>query len=152
MALERNINIREITDRDVEKVYWLEEISFPDPWSTDGIRESLGKDYTSLFGAWHGKKLVGYFIAYFSIDTGELVRLAVEPSYRREGVASLLLEKLFEVSREMGKEKILLDVRESNEAAIMLYRKAGFETDGKRKNFYTKPEEAAILMSRAVGK
>lgn len=152
MELGHNLSIREITDRDVEKIHWLEEICFPDPWSADGIRESLKQDYTKIFGAWHGERLAGYFIAYFFIDEGELVRIAVDPPFRRKGAASLMLESLFRISRSMGKERILLDVRESNEAAITLYRKAGFETDGRRKNFYTKPEEAAILMSRTVGK
>lgn len=152
MKQERSLSIRQIAEEDIEKICRLEEMSFPDPWSADGIRESLGQDYTRLFGVWHEEKLAGYAIAYFTIDEGELVRIAVEPSIRRAGVASLLLEELFRISRESGKKRVLLDVRESNEAAVRLYRKAGFETDGRRKNFYAKPEEAAILMSREVGK
>ncbi len=148
----QKVTVREIADGDVEKVRWLEEISFPDPWSAEGIRESMRQDYTRLFGAWHGEMLVGYAIIYFTIDEGELVRIAVEPSFRRAGVASLLLGEFFRISREAGKKRALLDVRESNEAAIKLYTKAGFETDGRRKNFYAKPEEAAVLMSRELGK
>ncbi len=55
MELVQKVTVREIADGDVEKVRWLEEISFPDPWSAEGIRESMRQDYTRLSEPGTGK-------------------------------------------------------------------------------------------------
>lgn len=151
MDQESMFHIRDIHEQDIEKIRRLEQKSFPDPWGYAGIRESLEQSYTKLFGAWAGDELLGYVIVYFAADEGELVRIAVDPPRRREGVASGLLMELMKVCRAKGVKRVLLDVRESNKAAIKLYESMGFEADGMRKNFYDKPPEAAVLMSREVG-
>lgn len=151
MDQESMFHIRDIHEQDIEKIRRLEQKSFPDPWGYAGIRESLEQSYTKLFGAWAGEELLGYAIVYFAADEGELVRIAVDPPRRREGVASGLLMELMKVCRAKGVKRVLLDVRESNKAAIKLYESMGFEADGMRKNFYDKPPEAAVLMSREVG-
>ena len=144
-------HIRDIREADIEKIHRLEKKAFSDPWGIHGLKESLGQSYTKLFGAWEKEELLGYAIVYFMADEGELVRIAVDPCCRRRGVASHLLEELLRVCRENGVKRVLLDVRESNEAAIKLYERMGFKADGMRKNFYTKPDEDAVLMSLEVG-
>lgn len=150
--MKETFQIRDICETDIEKICQLEKKIFSDPWGAAGVRESLGQNYTKLFGAWTGEELAGYAIVYFLADEGELVRIATAPSCRRRGVASGLIRELLRVCRERGMKRVLLDVRESNEAAIKLYKGTGFQVDGMRKDFYTKPSEAAILMSREVGK
>lgn len=150
--MESDIDVREIEEKDIERVSELEKDCFSDAWSAAGIKESLKQSYTVLLGAWLNGKLTGYIIAYFSIDDCEIARIAVDETCRRKGAALRLLEELKRICREKRVEKIMLDVRESNEAAVRLYRKFGFLEDGTRKNFYEKPQEDAVLMSFAIGK
>ncbi|MCI8560739.1 MAG: ribosomal protein S18-alanine N-acetyltransferase [Dorea sp.] len=145
-------DIKNIEQKDIEKIHQLEKKYFPDPWSIAGIQESLAQTYTALLGAWEGEKLAGYVIAYFSVDGGEIARIAVDEPYRRKGAALKLLDVIKETGRKMQAEKIMLDVRESNEEAVRLYKKFGFTEDGVRKNYYVKPKENAVLMSFAIGK
>lgn len=152
MSHNINITIKKITDADVERVCELEKEIFPDPWGMIGVSESLRQDHTELLGAWHEDRLLGYVIAYFSIYEGEIARIAVAKDYRRKGIAGRLLAELEQICRKREAESILLDVRESNQSAIEFYKSHGFAVDGIRKNFYTKPAEDAILMSREVGK
>lgn len=152
MSYNINFTITKITDEDVERVYELEKEIFPDPWGMIGISESLRQDHTELLGAWHEDRLLGYVIAYFSIYEGEIARIAVAKDYRRKGIAGRLLAELEQICRKREAESILLDVRESNQDAIEFYKSHGFTVDGIRRNFYTKPAEDAILMSRKVGK
>ena len=91
--------------------------------------------------------LVGYLIVYYVLEDGEIARIAVESDFRRNGVASRLLKELAFICADNGVNKLLLDVRESNESAKAFYKKKGFVLDGVRKNYYTNPTENAILMS-----
>lgn len=147
-----DIDVREIEEKDIEQVHELEKRCFSDAWSITGIRESLKQRHTVLLGAWLNGKLSGYVIAYFSIDDCEIARIAVDELCRRKGASLRLLEELKRICRGKRVEKLMLDVRESNEAAVRLYRKFGFTEDGIRKDFYEKPQENAVLMSAAIGK
>lgn len=146
------LSIKRIKEEDLEIIAAFEKEIFPDPWGMIGLKESLYQNHTVLLGAWEEEKLVGYVIFYFAADEGEIARIAVEPSMRRKGVASHLLLELENICEEKKIVKMLLDVRETNETAIEFYKSHGFTEDGIRKNFYTKPVEDAVLMSRGLGK
>lgn len=153
------LDIREIRDMDVPEIQKLEQKIFPDPWSENGLRESLRLEYTVLLGAWDEGILCGYVIFYSSFDEGEIARIAVSEAYRRQGIAGRLLLELENFCREKKILKMMLDVRESNKGAIRFYKKHGFTEDGIRKNYYptdmngnTRHPEDAILMSRELGK
>lgn len=144
--------IKKIETEDVERISQLEKEGFSDPWSVAGIRESLEQTYTILLGAWLSETLVGYVICYCVSDEAEIARIAVGRSFRRQGVATMLLEELKDICLKRQSEKILLDVRKSNEAAAGFYEKCGFTRDGLRKNYYREPTEDAVLMSFQFGK
>lgn len=146
------LTIKEIEKKDIKRIHQLETEGFPDPWSIAGIGESLEQPCTVLLGAWLSDLLAGYVICYCAADELEIARIAVDPAVRRKGTAASLLAALKDICLERGIRKILLDVRQSNKAAIRLYEKAGFIRDGVRKNFYTQPAEDAILMSFGFGK
>ena len=110
------LSIKKIETEDVERISQLEKEGFSDPWSVAGIRESLEQTYTILLGAWLSETLVGYVICYCVSDEAEIARIAVGRSFRRQGVATMLLEELKNICLKRQSEKILLDVRKSNEA------------------------------------
>ena len=142
--------IRRISENDIEAVAALEEEIFSDAWSAKSIKETHDNNNALILGAYKEGTLIGYVIFYHVLDEGEIARIAVSPSRRRQGVAEKIFAGLCDFCRENVIERILLDVRESNEAAIAFYKKAGFTEDGIRKNFYDNPKEHALLMSADV--
>ena len=135
---------------EIADVAALERHIFSDAWTENGIRETLCQENGIVLGIWKGEFLAGYVILYYVLDEGEIARIAVEPSCRRQGAAGRLFERLVEICKRKGIGRLMLEVRESNEAAISFYKKWGFTEDGVRKDYYTKPCEAAILMSKKL--
>ena len=76
----------------------------------------------------------------------ELENMAVAPDWRCLGVGGRLVQRMLDSCREQGSHRVILEVRESNVAALKLYEKIGFSVTGRRENYYRQPEEAAILM------
>jgi len=144
--------IRRISENDIEIIASLEAEIFPDPWSVKSIRETHENQSACIFGAYKEEVLIGYVIFYYVLDEGEIARIAVSPSCRRQGVAEQIFAGLLGFCAEKSIERILLDVRISNEPAIAFYRKSGFAEDGVRKNFYNNPKEHALLMSVDVAR
>jgi ribosomal-protein-alanine acetyltransferase len=79
-------------------------------------------------------------------EEAEIFDLAVESKYRRQGIGRLLLQRFLSSARERDVTKIFLEVRESNAAALALYRKLGFIVTGRRPDYYRDPEEVALLL------
>lgn len=146
------IEVREICENEIESLAELEKLCFPDPWSAKGILETFKQNHSVILAGWQDEKLVGYVIFYYVLDEGEIARIAVDPSCRRTGAATGIFAELLKVCEEKNIIRLMLDVRESNEAAIAFYRKCGFTEDGIRKRFYTDPIENAVLMSMDIGK
>lgn len=142
--------IRKISENDIETIAYLESEIFSDAWSEKSIKETYENQNACILGAYKEGVLAGYVIFYYVLDEGEIARIAVSPQYRRQGVADQIFAGLLGFCTEKSIERILLDVRISNEPAIAFYRKSGFAEDGIRKNFYENPKEDALLMSVSV--
>lgn len=134
-----------------DQIERIERLAFPDPWSGKSIRETLGQSQYLNLGIWKEGILCGYLFFSYVLDEGEIVRIAINPSVRRQGAATMLFQRLMECCMERHISKIMLDVRADNSSAISFYQAMKFEVDGRRKNFYTNPTEDAILMSRRIG-
>lgn len=142
--------IREIRENDIADIAALERDIFPDPWTERGIRETWCQKNTLLLGAWKNGVMTGYVILYYVLDEGEIVRIAVSRSRRRQGAAGRLFERLRDICEGKGITRLMLEVRISNKAAVSFYKKYGFTEDGVRKDYYDNPCEDAILMSRNI--
>jgi ribosomal-protein-alanine N-acetyltransferase len=90
--------------------------------------------------------LIGFIVARATGRDWEIENIVVAAGAQREGHGSRLLSALIDRVREEAAENILLEVRASNKAAIALYKKNGFEQDGCRKNYYSNPDEDALLL------
>ena len=131
----------------IKEIANLEKICFSCPWSEQTITDAF-KTGTKFFVAEKDKKVLGYVGISAILDEGYITNVAVFPEARQQGVASALLEYLFDFAKEKKLSFISLEVRESNTAAISLYQKFGFKTEGKRKNFYSAPQEDALIMTK----
>lgn len=145
-------SIRKMRREDVAEVAELEKKIFPDAWSENAILETWKQRQTMLLIALEDRKIIGYLILYFVLEDGEIARIAVADEYRRKGVAGKMLRELALLCRENGVNRLMLDVRESNEPAKAFYARQGFEVDGIRKDYYTNPVENAVLMSVPLGR
>ncbi|BDF32493.1 ribosomal-protein-alanine N-acetyltransferase RimI [Lachnospiraceae bacterium] len=144
--------VRQIEETDIDRIACLEQQIFPDSWSYEAVRDTYRQDNSVLFGAFDGGRLIGYLIVYYVLDEGEIARIAVEEGSRRQGAAGHMLLKLEDFCEEKGIARLMLEVRESNEAAAAFYKDYGFEEDGVRKGYYANPLEDAVLMSRRLGR
>lgn len=138
--------IRKMQESDLVQVASIEKANFSVPWSLESFRESIGLEHTIYLVAEEEGKIMGYCGMYRVFNEGEIVNVAVAETYRRKKVASRLLEQLFAQSEELQVDNFFLEVRESNQPAIQLYKKFGFNEAGIRKDFYEKPRENAIFM------
>ena len=144
-------SIRRMRREDVADVAELERKIFTDAWSEQAILETLEQRQTLLLAAYEDGRLAGYLILYYVLEEGEIARIAVEDSCRRQGVATRMLKELENLCRDIGVSKLLLDLRESNAPAYAFYEGHGFVRDGFRKNYYANPPEHVILMSYEIG-
>lgn len=133
-------------EADLPQVAEIEKQNFSIPWSLESFRESMMLEHTIYLVAEEKEIVTGYCGMYRVFNEGEIVNVAVDSKYRRRGVAKELLEQLLKESEALNVDNFFLEVRESNEAAINLYKKLGFTEAGIRRDFYEKPRENAIFM------
>lgn len=132
----------------IEQIAALERECFSTPWSEAMLTEALFDSQASFIVAESEEGgVLGYAGLQVVLDEGYIDNIAVEPNARRHGVADELLD-VFCRFGEANLAFLTLEVRASNAPAIALYRKHGFEEAGRRKNYYTKPTEDAIIMTR----
>ena len=128
----------------------IEKLCFSEPWSESAMRDLAEPPYVA-FSAVEDGRLVGYVGMLCILGEGNIVNVATHPDYRRRGYASRLLDTIIDYSVDRGDMELLfLEVRESNDAAISLYKSKGFSEVGRRPKFYTKPVETAIIMAKPI--
>jgi [ribosomal protein S18]-alanine N-acetyltransferase len=144
------IEIRRLTQRDLEAIERIERRSYPTPWSRSMFASELAKSSSISLGAFDadGGELVGYLVISRYVDAWHVMNVAVVPESRRQGIASALFEHLFQVTSNDGRRGYTLEVRISNEAAIKLYERLGFQSRGVRRGYYTDNREDALIMWR----
>ncbi len=140
------MKIAPMTIEDAKELAVLDKLCFSVPWSEKSFCEEAENPLATYFVAREDDKIVGYGGIWNVSGEGQITNIAVHPDMRKKGIASRILEALIECATLC--EKIFLEVRESNTAAICLYEKYGFTKCGVRKNFYHSPVENGIIMIR----
>ncbi|MBR3242234.1 MAG: ribosomal protein S18-alanine N-acetyltransferase [Lachnospiraceae bacterium] len=144
------IGYYELTYDDIEKVSQMEREFFSTPWSEASIAHYMEAGNTIFVVARHGEETIGYAAVMCVLDEGNLVSIGVHDDYRQMGIASELLDIVYDMAHDRGVTSINLEVRTSNEAAIALYEKHGFVQNGRRKDFYRDPKEDALLFIKEL--
>lgn len=140
------IEIRELRDADIEPLSRIEAQSFSMPWSAQDFADLLKRDYCLYLVAEADGEVAGCAGMTDICHEGNIDNVVVAEKFRRHGIARALLQELFLQGDKRGVEAYTLEVRESNQAAIRLYEKAGFVSEGVRPDFYEKPRENALIM------
>jgi len=94
--------------------------------------------------------LTGFLVGRRIEDQSEVLNLAVGKKHRRKGQGTALLEAALEHFASRGGNRVYLEVRESNTAAIAFYERHGFARTGRRKGYYRDPDEAALTMEKKL--
>ncbi|MCR4563551.1 MAG: ribosomal protein S18-alanine N-acetyltransferase [Clostridiales bacterium] len=134
-----------MTKEDVGSVAALEKECFASPWTQETLLEETDNPTAVFFTSKQDGKVIGYIGSNNILGEVFITNIAVKNEYRRTGVASLLLDTLIKKCKSEKAVYITLEVRKSNFAAIKLYEKYGFSLVGERKNFYSNPDEDALL-------
>ena len=139
-----------ITDARAEllpQIQQIEQQSFSVPWTDAMLRMQLQPDSHVFLTAETDGAVVGYVGMLYVLDEGYISNVAVRPDHRRRGIAEALLAALEARGRALMLSFLTLEVRERNAAAIALYEKRGYRIAGRRKNYYEKPTEDALIMT-----
>ncbi len=141
---EPGIRVRRLTYSDLPSVISIERRSFPTPWSLAMFVLELSKPSGICLAAEGARGLAGYLVCARYDDLWHLMNVAVDPDYRRRGIAREMIERLFE---EAGAgSRFTLEVRASNAGAIEMYERFGFRHAGRRRRYYHDNGEDALIM------
>jgi len=142
------LRFRRLELRDLATVEAIERRSYPTPWSRSMFAGEVAKPSSICLGAFDAESdvLLGYLIISRYVDAWHVMNVAVEPEHRRRGIATALLDRLFELTAADGRRGYTLEVRVSNTQAIALYERLGFEPRGIRRGYYTDNREDALVM------
>lgn len=144
--------LRPVVERDLDAIVAIERDAFGDPWSRAAFLRLLSDPGVFFTAAWDADgSLAGYVVAWFVRDEGEIGNLAVAAGRRRRDIGAALLGATVAAARAAGVASLYLEVREGNAAARALYSAAGFELVGRRRGYYRRPPEDALVLRLALG-
>ena len=144
-----------MTASDIDAVAKIERSCFPIPWKASAFVEELS--FRDAFD-WVvketdencGNSIIAYICSRLIRNGMYILKIAVTPKRQRQGIAAWLLRKSFLLASEKDTRVAFLDVRPSNEPAIKLYKKLGFQTVGIRPNYYSETREDALVMRKRL--
>jgi ribosomal-protein-alanine N-acetyltransferase len=148
-------------EADLDWVLSVEQKAYDFPWSRQGFENSLDQGLNYLFFS-HEHTPLGYCCLLPVLDEVDVLNICIAPEFQGKGVAKLAMQKVLDTLLLADYKILFLEVRESNEAALKLYRSLGFAPNGVRKNYYkawvwddeafdlVEGKEDAILMLRTL--
>lgn len=151
-VLPPNLLLRPWDAEDVPRVATIEAASFPEPWSEAMFQDELSNRVARCIVCVGGepRDVLGFALWWLVADEVHLHQIAVDPAWRRRGIARRLMEELERRGVAEGATLVDLEVRPGNHPARALYRGLGFQEVGVRRAYYTDGEDAVVLR-RAIG-
>ena len=144
------LRIRPAGAPDIDDIVHIERASFGDPWSPASFRSLLDNPHVYFAVATDDDVVAGYVVAWFVVDEAEVANLAVAPPSRGRRIGATLLDAALDAARARGAASVFLEVRDSIAGARALYASRGFAQIGRRRGYYRKPVEDAVIMRRVL--
>jgi ribosomal-protein-alanine N-acetyltransferase len=150
--MKDGLSLGPMTLDDLDDVLGIERASFQTPWSRGAFRYELTENRVARSVIVRfGQQLTGYLCLWEIGHEIHITNLAVHPSFRRRGIARVLLGSILEEARRTGVELVFLEVRPTNVEALALYESLGFRVIGRRKGYYFDTGEDALVMEARLG-
>lgn len=148
-----NYEIREIEPKDYPVVAVLEKICFMHPWTLEQIKGEVEDNAFSHFYVFeveeNGKKnIIGYYDYWITFDSATIAQIAVKPEYRRQGIASIMMQEICDDCYAKRVSNITLEVRKNNAKAQHLYEKFGFESVLIKPHYYDNGDDAIYMIKK----
>lgn len=134
---------------DLKEVLAIEYAVYPFPWTNGNFLDSLNSGYETWVLRDSAHDLVGYFLMMPAVDEAHLLNITVHADLHGQGIGRTMLDYIVERTRDKGLASVLLEVRPSNQRALTIYTRYGFQKIGVRKNYYPaahNTREDAIVM------
>jgi len=140
--------VRPLLSADLSQVMRIEIDVYPFPWTRGNFDDALRAGYTAWAMIDGSGSMIAYAIAMLAVDEAHLLNLSVARVFQRRGYGWKMLEWIAQCTRDYGARSLLLEVRPSNEAALRLYQRYGFERIGVRLGYYPAAggREDAVVM------
>lgn len=139
--------ITELEYKDLDSIEALELLCFSCPWSRQAFEDELNNPLATYLVVRESNNIIAYGGVWIIAGEGHITNIAVHPDFRRQGIAAMVLKRLFEMARQNRLELLTLEVRKNNLAARGLYEKHGFIKVGERRGYYSLPNDDAVLMT-----
>ena len=132
----------------VAQIAELEKLCFSSPWSEKSVEEELSNPLSLWLVAADGDKVAGYIGSQSVMGESDMMNVAVDPDYRRQGIGRKLILALVDGLQAAGNHCLTLEVRSSNAPAITLYEALDFQPIGRRPGYYRNPREDALILRK----
>lgn len=142
-----NFEIRAVSADDLDQILKIETVCGLGEWNKADFEKELLNSMAVLLVAVKDEKVLGFVSARLITIAIEILNIGVLPELRRQGIGDALLQKALHQATEEGLTESWLEVRESNQVAQNFYRARGYKVVGHRPNYYSNPNETAILMT-----
>lgn len=139
---------RVLSEHDLDEIVAIERATFSSPWTRPMYLRELENPDVSFLYALRLPQIAGFCSFWLVLDELHINNLAVRAEYQGRGFGTALLRHVLDVGAERGAARATLEVRRSNEAAIRLYERLGFEIAATRPNYYVNPQEDALILWR----
>lgn len=158
LTLPVSVILSPMTEHDLLEVVEIEQSSGLSPWGWDAYHRELQSNDRGLM--WVARiepnrvnvqALAGYVVGRLVVDELHINNIAVRDAYRRAGLATALLSRVLTEARASKAVRAFLEVRASNIPAQALYERCGFCAVGRRRNYYSNPQDDALIMTVEVG-
>ena len=133
--------IRKFTEKDIPKIAAIERICFAEAWSLEMIKAGAARQEFCALLIEEEEETLGFIMGSVLFEDAEIYKVAILPQNRGNGLGSTAVEAFANEAKRRGATRIFLEVRPSNEAALRLYQKHGFEKTRLRKRYYADGED-----------
>ncbi len=128
--------LRDMTETDLDAALRIEREVHAYPWTPGNFSDALRSKYVCKVYESESDGMLGYAVLMLAVDEAELLDIAIDSRYQRKGFGRSLLKEMLMLARRADMRRMVLEVRASNAPAIALYRSAGFEQIGLRRDYY----------------
>jgi [ribosomal protein S18]-alanine N-acetyltransferase len=150
-----DLTISPISVAEIDSIFMLDRLCFGGLWSIESYRRELDNDCSHFLAITVDRELepktngiVGFGCFWAILDEAHITLLGIHPQYQGHGLGQLLLCSLLDRSQEIEMARATLEVRDSNQSAIHIYQKYGFQIVGRRKKYYQDTDEDGVIMWR----